>query len=57
MFREIKNFEGYYSINENGVVKSLDRYVNHPKGGFALKKGKIIKSATNGKTEYKTIFS
>ena len=47
MFREIKNFEGYYSINENGVVESLDSYVNHPKGGFALKKGKIIKSATN----------
>ena len=48
MFKEIKQFEGYYSIDENGIIKSLDRFVKHPKGGFALKKGKIINPVTNG---------
>lgn len=55
MFKEIKQFEGYYSIDENGIIKSLDRFVNHPKGGFALKKGKIINPVTNGKTGYKMV--
>lgn len=29
MWKPIKNYEGYYEINTDGVIRSLDRFVNN----------------------------
>ena len=52
-FIDIKGYEGYYKINKNGDVKSLDRKVFNGKG-FYIKKGKIMKP-TLKKSGYYTI--
>ena len=36
-------FEELYEISNYGNVRSIDRYVNHPQGGKALRKGKPLK--------------
>ena len=48
MFLQVKGFEGYYEVNENGVVRSVDRLIWNGKKYF-LKKGQIIKQQTNKK--------
>lgn len=48
MFLSVKNFEGYYEVNENGVVRSVDRLIWNGKG-YLLKKGQIIKQQENKK--------
>ena len=44
VWKDIPGYEGLYQINNYGIVKSLDRYVKHSKGGPRLIKGKIISS-------------
>ena len=46
MFKQIKGFENYYEIDENGIVKSVDRMIWNGKG-YVLKKGQILKQAKN----------
>ena len=41
-WRPIHGFLGYYEVSNLGRVKSVDRYVPNPKGGKALRKGKIL---------------
>lgn len=41
IWKDIEDYEGY-QISNMGNVRSLDRYVNHPKGGKALRKGKLL---------------
>lgn len=48
MFLPIKNYEGYYEINEDGVVRSVDRLIWNG-NDYYLKKGQIIKQQTNKK--------
>ena len=52
-FIDIKGYEGYYKINKNGDVKSLDRKVFNGKG-FYIKKSQIMKP-TLKKAGYYTI--
>lgn len=49
MYRDIKNYEGYYQINENGEIKSVDRTIKKKNGVWTLK-GKPLRAniATNG---------
>lgn len=41
---EIKNFDGYF-ISENGIVRSIDRFISHPRSGNGKQfvKGRIHK--------------
>lgn len=41
-WKDIAGFEGYYQVSDMGNVRSLDRMVNHARGGTALKKGKSL---------------
>lgn len=41
-WRDIQGYEGLYQVSNLGRVKSLERKVKHSKGGYALKKGKIL---------------
>lgn len=48
LFKDIKNFEGLYQVDENGVVKSLDRMTyNHT--GYKLTKSRKLKHGINKK--------
>lgn len=40
---DIRNYEGYYQIDENGVVRSVDRFVNGVNGSKRLFKGRVLK--------------
>lgn len=40
---DIKNFDGLYQVSKKGNIRSLDRKVKHNYGGYAIKKGKILK--------------
>lgn len=41
IWRAINGYEGLYEISNLGRIRSLDRLVNHPKGGMRLVRGKI----------------
>jgi hypothetical protein len=42
MWKDVKGYEGLYSVSEFGDVKALDRYVDNRWGGKVLKKEKNI---------------
>lgn len=42
IWKPIPGYEGIYDINNLGIIKSLDRHVNHFKGGKTFIKGKIV---------------
>lgn len=42
IWKDIKNYEGYYMISNYGRVKSLDRYVKTKNNSVKLHKGKIL---------------
>ena len=54
---DIKGFEGYYQISEDGRFRSIDRYVYHPIGGKRLMKGKDLKISLSNTGYYKVGFS
>lgn len=41
IWKDINGFEGFYQVNNYGTIRSIDRYVNHPKGGKKIARGKI----------------
>ncbi len=63
MWKPVKDYEGYYEINEYGVVRSLDRYITKSNGVVQFRKSKImsqnldscgyttVKLSKNGKSE------
>lgn len=40
-WRDIDGYEGLYKISNLGRVKSVERYVNHPKGGVRIVRERI----------------
>lgn len=42
-FKDLKGYEGYYKINEEGVVISVDRTCVRGRGALSYLKGQIIK--------------
>lgn len=50
MFTDIKGFEGYYQIDENGVIRSADRQIRGRNNSTRAITGRILKPniSTNG---------
>lgn len=50
MWYDIKDFEGYYQVDENGSVRSLDRHIVRKDNETRFMKGKILSPniGTNG---------
>lgn len=66
IWKDIKNYEGFYQVSNLGNVRSLDRYVNYKKIGKQYIKGKNLKPnnvsgyyqvllMNNGKKAYKKV--
>jgi len=49
IFKPIMGYEGKYEISNMGRVKSLKRKQKTKSNGFAIRKGKIIKTSSTGK--------
>lgn len=49
IWKDIQGYEGLYQVSNLGRIRSLDRYVHHPKGGERLSKGQIIKPGATRK--------
>lgn len=47
MWTDIKGYEGFYQINEEGVIKSLDHMRRNGINGKFIQKGKILKCRIN----------
>lgn len=45
-WRNIEGYESLYQISSDGVVKSLDRFVNN-NGGYELREGRLLKTCEN----------
>lgn len=45
IWKDIKGFEGWYKVSNDGDVKSIDRYIGHSRGGKRLYKGAPVKKA------------
>lgn len=41
----VKNYEGYYEVNNLGEVRSVERYVRHEEGGERKMKSCVLKSS------------
>ena len=39
----VEGYEGYYEISDLGVLRSVDRRIDHPTSGVIGRKGKVIK--------------
>ena len=52
MWKDIKDYEGLYQINEYGVIRSLDRVVIDKNGREIKFKGKIIKQRPTTTSDY-----
>ena len=40
MWKSVNGYEGYYEVNEFGVVRSLDRYIERSDGTVQLRKAR-----------------
>lgn len=49
IWKDIKDYEGLYQASTLLNIRSLDRYVKHPKGGTQLIKGRIISQCISKK--------
>lgn len=47
IWKDVRDYEGYYQISNLGRLKALDRYVEHPKHGIIHKKEAIKKQWKN----------
>lgn len=48
IWKDVKNYEGFYQVSNLGKVRSLTRRVNRSRGGTQISRGKILKPG-NGK--------
>ena len=51
VWREVKEYEKLYEVSDTGLVRSMDRISTNRSGKY-LRKGRILKPATNKKTSY-----
>lgn len=51
IWKDIKNYEGYYQVSNHGRIRSVDRKILYKSGNWANHKGRVKKIST--KTEYR----
>ena len=49
-WKDIEGYEGYYQISSHGRVRSVNRYVRHPSGKQAQKRGRIFRNGWKNKS-------
>ena len=49
IFKDVPNYEGMYQVSNLGNVKSLERCVEHWRGGVSVRRGRMLKLLDNGK--------
>jgi hypothetical protein len=49
MWREIRGYQYYYEINEQGEVRSRDRFIHIGEGKFRFYKGRMMKIRINNR--------
>jgi len=49
IWKDIDGYEGYYQVSNMGRVRSVDRVVEHNKGGYCQLKGRLLKLYTTKK--------
>ena len=47
MWKDIKEYEGYYQVNEEGKVKSVERWISNGSPNGMIKKEQILKTQQN----------
>ena len=47
IWKDIPGYEGLYKVSDLGIIKSVDRLVNHGTKGFRKIKGTILKQSKN----------
>lgn len=55
IWKDIVEYEGLYQVSNFGRVRSLDRYVNHYRGGKKIVKSKILEQDCSGNSGYKRV--
>lgn len=45
---DIENFEGFYQLSDQGRIRSVTRYVEHPRHGKQLVNGRILRHGKDG---------
>lgn len=43
MWKQISGYEGYYEVSDDGMVRSIDRYITDSTGKTRLLTGKLMK--------------
>lgn len=54
VWKPVKGYEGLYEVSNHGRIRSLDRMVRN-RGGYAVKKGKIIRDAALSGGKYRKV--
>jgi hypothetical protein len=54
IWKDVVGFEGLYQVSDNGMLRSVDRYVKHFRGGLRMYKGSEKKSRKDGKGYLRT---
>lgn len=52
VWKDVKGYEGYYQVSDEGRVRSSDRYLRIRGGGKQLKKGRILRPVFNKRNGY-----
>ena len=52
IWKDIAGYEGYYQVSNLGNVRSVTRYVHHPKGGVRVSHARVMKQSLNGDGYY-----
>lgn len=45
-WKPVAGFESEYEVSDFGRIRSLDKEVNHPSGGTAIRRGRLLKLAS-----------
>lgn len=57
IWKNIKNYEGYYQASNLGRIRSIDRIINEKNGKKRMQKGRLLKFSINKKGYFVSAFS
>jgi len=55
IWKDVKDYEGFYQVSDLGRVKSLTRYIKRSRGGEQILRGKILTIYDNEKYNYYSV--